>query len=100
MSKDTVVITPVLALAFGLQTAAFSLGQVPVYLLNGLGRMRGQTIYGLLALGAAFSGMVWGLPKYGLIAGPVALLAAWIGIFLPFIYREAGRTLRAVIPSQ
>ncbi|ATC62593.1 hypothetical protein CMV30_00605 [Nibricoccus aquaticus] len=95
-SHESVLIAPALALVFGLQAATFSFGQVPVYLLNSLGRLRGQTAYGLIAVGLALGGIWWGLPRYGLIAGPMALLLAWCVIFLPFSYREASRTLRTV----
>jgi O-antigen/teichoic acid export membrane protein len=88
---DAVQLGAGFALCVGLQAAAMSLTQAPAFLLNSLGRVRGQAVYGV---GATFGVLVaspWLVREWGLSGMALGVVALWVGIYLPFIYLDAAR---------
>ena len=63
-------------------------------LLNGLGRLVGQAIYGMIAaVGGVFLMYVFSR-RYGASGIPIALIVAWVPTYLVFNYWESLHALR------
>jgi O-antigen/teichoic acid export membrane protein len=94
-TSHAILLAPGFALACGVQAAAFTLGLPSAFLLNSEGRLRAQTLGGLAALGLALGAMPAALAHWGIESAPWILAVAWAVCFLPWVWQEAAKSLRA-----
>jgi O-antigen/teichoic acid export membrane protein len=77
------------ALWAGLHAAATSLTQAPAFLLNSLGRMRGQALYGFGVTAIALAVSPWLVARWGVAGISMGVVVLWSAIYLPLIYLDA-----------
>jgi O-antigen/teichoic acid export membrane protein len=86
--------SPQLVALFAAWTFVLLSAQPCSFLLNGLGLLTGQMIYGPIACAAALGAMVYAAPRFGLEGVAATLLLSYALLALPWTYAESFHALR------
>jgi O-antigen/teichoic acid export membrane protein len=88
-TQGTVVLPVSFALWAGGHAAVIALAQAPAFLLNSLGRVRGQAVYGFGATLAVLALAPWLVREWGLPGISMGVVIVWGVVYLPLIYLDA-----------
>jgi O-antigen/teichoic acid export membrane protein len=88
-TRGAVVLPAGFAFWAGLHAAVISVSQAPAFLLNSLGRMHGQAVYGFGATVVALAIAPRLAREFGLSGISMGVVVLWSTVYLPLIYLDA-----------